>query len=67
MKLRHFVCGSSALLAGWLALTFVVHVPVQRYQKPDAAAAASLSEHKTTTLAAATATQSADLPVSVSR
>jgi len=34
MKLRFFVSGSSAILAVWLAVTFVVHVPAQRYIKP---------------------------------
>ena len=34
MKLRYFVSGSSVILAGWLAVTFVVHVPAQRYLKP---------------------------------
>jgi hypothetical protein len=34
MKLSYFVSGSSLLLLGWLAVTFVSHVPSQRYQKP---------------------------------
>ncbi len=35
MKLRHFVCGSSALLVCWLAVTFIYNLPAQRYQKPE--------------------------------
>jgi len=63
MKLHHFVCGSSVILAGWLALTFVVHVPVQRYQKPEAPPVASLPRHP----AMVAATPTADFPVSASR
>jgi hypothetical protein len=35
MKLLHFVSGSSIILAGWLAVTFVYHVPAQRYLKTE--------------------------------
>ncbi len=35
MKLRSFVYGFSLILVGWLALTFVVHVPAPHYQKPE--------------------------------
>jgi len=45
MKLRHFVSGSAVILAGWLALTFVYHMPAQRYlninKSPTAALPAS--------------------------
>ncbi|MCX6868513.1 MAG: hypothetical protein NTV46_20360 [Verrucomicrobia bacterium] len=34
MKLRFFVSGSSVILVGWLAVTFMVHVPAQRYLRP---------------------------------
>ena len=64
MKLHHFVCGSSVILAGWLALTFVVHVPVQRYQKSEVAPAAALPRHPAVVVAA---TPTADFPVSSSR
>lgn len=66
MKLHHFVCGSSVILAGWLALTFVVHVPVQRYQKPETAAAAAAPGRPPLVLAVATA-PAADFSVSTSR
>jgi len=64
MKLHHFVCGSSVILAGWLALTFVVHVPVQRYQKHEAVPTAAVPRHPTLAIAA---TPTADFPVSASR
>ena len=68
MKLHHFVCGSSVILAGWLALTFVVHVPVQRYQKPEALPAASVPQHSTVAVACAAATPAAvDFSGSASR
>lgn len=68
MKLPHFVCGSSAVLAGWLALTFVVHVPAPHYQKPGTApAAASVTRDHATELVAAAAAQSENLQVSISR
>jgi len=35
MKLRHFVSGSSAILVGWLGVTFVYDVPTQCYPKLD--------------------------------
>ena len=35
MKLHHFVSGSSAILIGWLAVTFVCDVPTQCYPKLD--------------------------------
>lgn len=33
MQLRHFVSGSSVILAAWLAVTFFHQVPSQRYPK----------------------------------
>ena len=44
MKLGHFVSGSSLVLAGWLAVTFVYRVPVQRYVKPEKAPAAEAAK-----------------------
>jgi hypothetical protein len=43
MKMRQFVSGSAVVIAGWLVVTFVHEVPVQRYRKsgPEAAARAS--------------------------
>lgn len=67
MKLHYFVCGSSVILSGWLGLTFVVHVPVQRYQKADVSATTSHTRDQTTALAGAVATPAADIPVSFSR
>jgi hypothetical protein len=67
MKLRHFVSGSSAILAGWLAVTFVYHVPAQRYLKPEKFPTTSLLRHKTVADAAASGTKSAVFPFSVSR
>jgi hypothetical protein len=67
MKLRHFVSGSSLLLVGWLAVTFVYHIPAQRYQKSDKTAAVSLTGKPSATLAAGTGGEVADLQVSASR
>ena len=53
MQLRPFVCGSSVILAGWLALTFVVHVPASHYQKPGAAPTAAVTRHQSLALEAA--------------
>jgi hypothetical protein len=35
MSTRHFVSGSSVILAGWLGATFLNEVPAQRYPKLD--------------------------------
>lgn len=35
MSTRHFVSGSSIILAGWLGATFLNEVPAQRYPKLD--------------------------------
>ncbi|MEI8039124.1 MAG: hypothetical protein WCJ14_12110 [Verrucomicrobiota bacterium] len=59
MKLRPFVCGSSVILAGWLALTFVVHVPPSHYQKPDAAPVTAVTRHQAPVVAAAAHTPAA--------
>lgn len=40
MQLRTFVTICSAVLLGWLGLTFVHEVPSNRYQKKDAEAQA---------------------------
>lgn len=46
MKLRHFVTGSSAILTGWLAVTFFHDVPAQRYQKLDHSPTTSAATEK---------------------
>lgn len=67
MKLRHFVSGSSVILAGWLAVTFVYHVPAQRYQKPEKYPTTSRLRNNTMAGMAASGMKPADLPFSVSR
>lgn len=67
MKLRHFVSGSSVLLAGWLAVTFVYHVPAQRYQKPEKYPVTSLSRKPAVAAPATAVQESQDFPVSASR
>jgi hypothetical protein len=67
MKLRHFVSGSSAILAGWLAVTFVYHVPAQKYLKPEKFPTTSRLSHKPVAAAAASDTKSALDPICVSR
>lgn len=67
MKLRYFVSGSSAILAGWLAVTFVYHVPAQRYLKPEKFPTTSLWRTKTVDDTAASGTKSAVYSFSVSR
>jgi hypothetical protein len=67
MKLRHFVSGSSALLAGWLTVTFFNHVPAQRYPRLDRDSTAAISPVKPTVETDATGRKSAVFTVSVSR
>jgi hypothetical protein len=67
MKIRPFVCASSALLAAWLAVTFVVHVPAQRYLKAEKYPTASITRTKNLAAAAAADIKSAVFPVSASR
>ena len=38
MNLKRFVSGSALILLGWLGVTFVLEVPVQRYQPRSEAA-----------------------------
>lgn len=65
MKLLHFVSASSVILAGWLAVTFVYHVPAQRYQKTDKSATVSTAGRKTAAVPRVAA-QPADFLVSAS-
>ena len=53
MKTNRFVSGSSLILAGWLAATFLNEVPAQRYPKLDKKpATASFEEAKKTAILA---------------
>lgn len=64
MNIRHFVSGSSILLAGWLGLTFVHEVPAQRYPKLEKAKTAAASDEKNQNSLLATATaNTAEIPV----
>ena len=67
MKLLHFVSAASVILAGWLAVTFVYHVPAQRYLKLEKYSTVSASEHKTIGVAVAAGTHPAVFQVSSSR
>ena len=70
MQLRHFVSGSSVILAGWLAVTFVHQVPAQRYPKLDKYPATSLRKPVATAITPVTAAiveESASHTVSASR
>jgi len=67
MKLRHFVSGSSVILAGWLVVTFFYHVPAQRYLKLEKYPTVSEARDNSPVVAAAAVRESADLPLSVSR
>jgi len=67
MKLLHFVSGSSFILAGWLAVTFVYHLPAQRYLKLDKYPTVSESKDKSGGVVAISAKESADLQLSDSR
>lgn len=46
MNTKRFVSGSSVILAGWLAATFLNEVPAQRYPKLEKKTAASGKELK---------------------
>jgi hypothetical protein len=67
MQLRHFVSGSSVILTGWLAITFVHQVPTQRYPKLDKYPTTSLRKPITTPVTTAIAEESTAHTVSVSR
>ncbi|MEI6178524.1 MAG: hypothetical protein WCS43_16655 [Verrucomicrobiota bacterium] len=67
MKLLHFVSGSAVVLAAWLAVTFVYHVPAQRYLKLDKYPTVSESTDKSGEVVAAPAKESAGLQLSDSR
>ncbi|GAA5122210.1 hypothetical protein JIN84_09675 [Luteolibacter yonseiensis] len=68
MKTSSFVSGSSVILAGWLAATFLNEVPAQRYPKLDRKpATASVEEAKETSILATTQVKPATRPVSFSR
>jgi hypothetical protein len=68
MKLLHFVSGSSVILAGWLAMTFIYHVPAQRYLKTEHELTASVPLAPSLALQTpAHSREPANLPFSVSR
>jgi hypothetical protein len=66
MKLSYFVSGSSLLLLGWLAVTFVTRVPSQRYQKPaDMPTTLTIPEHPA--IEVSTSAAGRVFPISVSQ
>jgi len=67
MKIGHFVSGASVILAAWLAVTFVYHVPAQRYLKPEKDMTAEGARKPPADRTAGTVTQSAAARVLVSR
>lgn len=67
MKLRFFVSGSSAILAGWLAVTFVVHVPAQRYLKLEKYPVSAVTRNPSMVSRVSTVREPADLSISASR
>ena len=67
MKLLHFVSGSSIILAAWLAVTFVYHLPAQRYLKLDKSPTVSQSNDKTDGLVMGAGAKSAVFQLSASR
>lgn len=67
MQLRHFVSGSSVILSGWLAVTFIHQVPSQRYPKLDKYPTTTMTKPATAPAAAILAEETATFPVSVSR
>ena len=66
MKLRYFVSGSSAVLAGWLTVTFFNHVPAQRYPRLDRESTAAISPTAPPAETGASGEKSVVFPVSVS-
>jgi len=67
MKLLHFVSGSSVVLAAWLAVTFVYHLPAQRYLKLDKYPTVSEARDKSGGVVMAAGTKSAVFQLSASR
>jgi len=67
MKLFHFVSSSSVILAVWLAVTFVYHVPAQRYLKLDKYPTVSESRDKSGGVVMGAGKQSAVFQLSDSR
>lgn len=64
MNTKRFVSGSSVILAGWLAATFLNEVPAQRYPKLDKKTTASATESE---FLAAVFPSKQELPVTVAR
>ncbi len=67
MQLRHFVSGSSVILFGWLAVTFIHQVPSQRYPKLDRYPTTTMRKPTATPAPAVAVEETAVFPVSVSR
>jgi hypothetical protein len=67
MKLSHFVSGSSAVLAGWLAVTFFCHVPAQRYEQHEKSAGSVIEHPHAVAESKVTANQPAGFAFSDSR
>jgi hypothetical protein len=67
MKLRFFVSGSSAILAAWLAVTFVVHVPAQRYLRPGKYPVSAVPKNPSMAGDVPTAKESTELSIFASR
>jgi len=67
MKLLHFVSGSAVVLAAWLAVTFVYHIPAQRYLKLDKYPTVSESKDDSGGVVTVPAKESADFRLSDSR
>ncbi len=64
MNLRHFVSASAVVLVGWLAVTFVYHMPSQRYPRQDKLPKATAAGESATPEASR---EAGVFPVSVSR
>jgi hypothetical protein len=67
MQLRHFVSGSSVILAGWLAVTFFHQVPSQRYPKLEKYPTTSMHTPAAAATPAVVAKPSETFAVSASR
>jgi hypothetical protein len=66
MKLSHFVSGSAAVLAGWLAVTFFHAMPSQRYPKLQKYPATTLAPQPTKPVVSTAAKEIPVAQVSVS-
>jgi hypothetical protein len=67
MQLRHFVSGSSVILIGWLAVTFIHQVPAQAYPKLNKYPTTTMSRAEAADQTVAVVKESTVFPVSASR